>query len=145
MICPRLVGGDRTLGLTPHKTTRWQNLALLPPFPSAHHEVWKENHRKLSRLFFVRSFVHSHSKILQHDLYSEWRPFYIDYNLLKRELKVTIPLLIYPFVHLTPFKSRTTSHNWDATDEQEFTNMLEGELDKIHDFQKAKVCVIVTR
>ena len=25
----------------------------------------------------------------QHDLYYEWRPYYIDYNLLKRELKVT--------------------------------------------------------
>lgn len=25
----------------------------------------------------------------QHDLYNEWRPFYINYNQLKRELKVT--------------------------------------------------------
>lgn len=28
---------------------------------------------------------------VQNDLYSEWRPFYIDYNLLKRELKVKSP------------------------------------------------------
>ncbi|KAI0303588.1 SPX-domain-containing protein [Multifurca ochricompacta] len=62
------------------------------------------------------------------DLYSEWRPFYIDYNLLKRELK-----------------ARTTSHNWNAADEQEFTNMLEGELDKIHDFQKMKTAELSNR
>lgn len=33
----------------------------------------------------------------QTDLYSEWRPFYIDYNLLKRELKVR---LLFPFSSL---------------------------------------------
>ncbi len=26
----------------------------------------------------------------KNDLYSEWRTFYIDYNLLKRELKVCV-------------------------------------------------------
>ncbi|KAI0255140.1 SPX-domain-containing protein [Lactifluus subvellereus] len=65
---------------------------------------------------------------ISHDLYTEWRPFYIDYNLLKRELK-----------------ARTTSHNWNAADEEEFTNMLEGELDKIHDFQKAKTLELSNR
>ncbi|KAI0288826.1 SPX-domain-containing protein [Russula brevipes] len=65
---------------------------------------------------------------ISNDLYTEWRPFYIDYNLLKRELK-----------------ARTTSHNWDATDEEEFTNLLEGELDKIHDFQKAKTTELSNR
>ncbi|KAJ6532056.1 VTC domain-containing protein [Mycena capillaripes] len=55
------------------------------------------------------------------DLYNEWRPFYLDYNLLKRELK-----------------SRTTGRGWSARDETEFTQLLEKELDKIHDFQKAK-------
>lgn len=30
----------------------------------------------------------SHHRNLQTDLYNEWRPFYLDYNLLKRELKV---------------------------------------------------------
>ncbi|KAI0067276.1 SPX-domain-containing protein [Artomyces pyxidatus] len=59
---------------------------------------------------------------ITNDLYSEWQPFYIDYNLLKRELK-----------------ARTTSHSWDSADEHAFTQMLERELDKIHDFQKAKV------
>ena len=135
---------DKTLGLT-YNTTRWQNPALLPRSPSARHEVWKENHRKLPSPISVGPFGHPHSKILQHDLYSEWRPFYIDYSLLKRELKVIIPFWIYSSIHLTPFKARTTSRNWNATDEREFTNMLEGELDKIHDFQKTKVCVIITR
>ncbi|KAG1808457.1 uncharacterized protein BJ212DRAFT_1303058, partial [Suillus subaureus] len=55
------------------------------------------------------------------NLYDEWRPFYIDYNLLKRELK-----------------SRTTSHSWDDKDERDFTTMLKKELDKVHDFQKQK-------
>jgi SPX domain protein involved in polyphosphate accumulation len=58
----------------------------------------------------------------QTSLYAEWRPFYLDYNLLKRELK-----------------DRTTVHDWDAKDEREFTALLEKELDKIHDFQQAKV------
>ncbi|KAF5359692.1 hypothetical protein D9756_003087 [Leucocoprinus leucothites] len=55
------------------------------------------------------------------DLYSEWRPFYIDYNHLKRELK-----------------TRTTGRTWTEKDETEFKNMLEAELDKVHDFQKDK-------
>jgi hypothetical protein len=36
-------------------------------------------------------------------------------------------------------QARTTSTGWSAQDEQYFTQMLEKELDKIHDFQKAKV------
>ncbi|KAI9439785.1 SPX-domain-containing protein [Lactarius indigo] len=65
---------------------------------------------------------------ISNDLYTEWRPFYIDYNLLKRELK-----------------ARITSHGWNAADELEFTNMLEGELDKIHDFQKTKTTELSNR
>ncbi|OBZ72110.1 Vacuolar transporter chaperone 4 [Grifola frondosa] len=60
---------------------------------------------------------------ISNDLYNEWRPYYIDYNLLKRELKAG---------------ARTTSHNWTDEDEREFTAMLEKELDKIHVFQKTK-------
>ncbi|EPQ54223.1 SPX-domain-containing protein [Gloeophyllum trabeum ATCC 11539] len=60
-------------------------------------------------------------KKINNDLYGEWRPFYIDYNRLKRELK-----------------DRTTSKNWTEDDEREFKLMLEHELDKIHDFQKQK-------
>ncbi|KAJ7285218.1 VTC domain-containing protein [Mycena rebaudengoi] len=55
------------------------------------------------------------------DLYNAWRPFYLDYNQLKRELK-----------------DRTTGREWNAKDESEFTVLLERELDKIHDFQKSK-------
>ncbi|KAF8199713.1 VTC domain-containing protein [Pholiota molesta] len=63
------------------------------------------------------------------DLYGEWRPFYLDYNLLKRELK-----------------ARTTSPTgWTEKDEQEFTAMLTTELDKIHDFQKAKTSELSRR
>jgi SPX domain protein involved in polyphosphate accumulation len=53
---------------------------------------------------------------------------------------VSFPIVTHLYPRLTePRKARTTSHNWNAADEAEFTNMLEGELDKIHDFQKAKV------
>ncbi|OJA12596.1 hypothetical protein AZE42_06908 [Rhizopogon vesiculosus] len=62
------------------------------------------------------------------NLYDEWRPFYIDYNLLKRELK-----------------ARTTSHDWDDKDEREFTSMLQIELDKVHDFQKQKTAELSRR
>lgn len=62
------------------------------------------------------------------NLYDEWRPFYIDYNLLKRELK-----------------SRTTSHSWDDKDERDFTTMLKKELDKVHDFQKQKTAELSHR
>ncbi|KAJ3866289.1 VTC domain-containing protein [Lentinula novae-zelandiae] len=62
------------------------------------------------------------------DLYNEWRPFYLDYNSLKRELK-----------------DRTTSHSWDDKDEREFTERLEAELDKIHNFQRAKTSELSRR
>ncbi|KAF8206183.1 VTC domain-containing protein [Mycena galopus ATCC 62051] len=62
------------------------------------------------------------------DLYNEWRPFYLDYNSLKRELK-----------------ARTTGRGWGATDEAEFTALLEKELDKIHDFQKSKTTELSQR
>ncbi|KAL0571002.1 vacuolar transporter chaperone [Marasmius crinis-equi] len=62
------------------------------------------------------------------DLYNEWRPFYLDYNLLKRELK-----------------DRTVARAWTLEDEREFTLKLEKELDKIHDFQKAKTSELARR
>ncbi|KAJ3825681.1 VTC domain-containing protein [Lentinula raphanica] len=62
------------------------------------------------------------------DLYNEWRPFYLDYNSLKRELK-----------------DRTTSHTWDDKDEREFTARLEAELDKIYNFQKEKTSELSRR
>ncbi|KAI6042557.1 SPX-domain-containing protein [Pisolithus marmoratus] len=62
------------------------------------------------------------------DLYNEWRPYYIDYNLLKRELK-----------------KRTSSHVWNGEDEREFTAMLKRELDKVHNFQKQKTTELSNR
>ncbi|KZT29835.1 SPX-domain-containing protein [Neolentinus lepideus HHB14362 ss-1] len=77
-------------------------------------------------------------KKINNDLYGEWRPFYIDYNRLKRELKAgwfpyaaqSNPILITSI--------RTTSRGWTEDDEKDFKTMLEQELDKIHDFQKQK-------
>ncbi|KAF9467991.1 VTC domain-containing protein [Collybia nuda] len=65
---------------------------------------------------------------IRDSLYTEWRPFYLDYNLLKRVLK-----------------ARTTGNGWTARDEEEFISMLEKELDKIHDFQKAKTSELARR
>ncbi|KAK0500451.1 VTC domain-containing protein [Armillaria luteobubalina] len=62
------------------------------------------------------------------DLYNEWRPFYLDYNGLKRELK-----------------ARTTGRTWNEQDEVEFRVRLEKELDKIHDFQKEKASELSCR
>ncbi|KAF8071857.1 VTC domain-containing protein [Lyophyllum atratum] len=61
-------------------------------------------------------------------LYNEWRPYYLDYNKLKRILK-----------------DRTTEGGWTDKDEQEFMEMLEKELDKIHDFQKSKTSELSRR
>ncbi|TFK27790.1 SPX-domain-containing protein [Coprinopsis marcescibilis] len=65
---------------------------------------------------------------ISEDLYSEWRPYYLDYNRLKRELKI-----------------RTTAHAWDQEDERAFKGMLKAELDKIHDFQKDKTSELARR
>ncbi|KIY44049.1 SPX-domain-containing protein [Fistulina hepatica ATCC 64428] len=62
------------------------------------------------------------------DLYNEWRPFYLDYSGLKRELK-----------------RRSLARDWNEQDEQEFTSLLESELDKIHDFQKTKTSELSRR
>jgi SPX domain protein involved in polyphosphate accumulation len=53
-----------------------------------------------------------------------------------------------PSVYLMPVsttQARTTAHNWDEDDEVAFTAMLEKELDKIHDFQQAKVSAHYSR
>ncbi|KIP04473.1 hypothetical protein PHLGIDRAFT_31341 [Phlebiopsis gigantea 11061_1 CR5-6] len=65
---------------------------------------------------------------ITNDLYNEWRSYYLDYNLLKRELK-----------------ARITSHAWSADDERDFIALLEKELDKIHDFQKQKTTELSRR
>ncbi|TFK99433.1 VTC domain-containing protein [Pterulicium gracile] len=65
---------------------------------------------------------------INNDLYNEWRPFYLDYTGLKRELK-----------------DRTVETAWNSDDEHAFTLLLEGELDKIHDFQKFKTSELSRR
>ncbi|KIY69113.1 SPX-domain-containing protein [Cylindrobasidium torrendii FP15055 ss-10] len=62
------------------------------------------------------------------DLYNEWRPFYLDYNGLKRQLK-----------------DRTTGRSWTSQDEKDFTSLLEKELDKIHGFQQNKTSELARR
>ena len=47
--------------------------------------------RTLSLVFFQVGLL-----FFQTDLYNEWRPFYLDYNLLKRELKVKSAILRDP-------------------------------------------------
>ncbi|KAH9928705.1 VTC domain-containing protein [Fomitopsis serialis] len=77
---------------------------------------------------------------ISNDLYNEWRPFYINYNLLKRELKARRSLRHHSW---TP--ERTTAHAWSDDDERDFTAMLEKELDKIHDFQRSKTSELARR
>jgi SPX domain protein involved in polyphosphate accumulation len=55
-------------------------------------------------------------------MYGEWKEQYLDYNGLKMDLK-----------------KGTTRRPWNARDESEFTKKLERELEKIYNFQTAKV------
>ncbi|KAG6862512.1 hypothetical protein C0995_000060 [Termitomyces sp. Mi166 len=61
-------------------------------------------------------------------LYTEWRPYYLDYTALKRMLK-----------------DRMLEGGWSEKDEGQFTTFLESELDKIHDFQKSKASELARR
>ncbi|KAF8589441.1 SPX-domain-containing protein [Ramaria rubella] len=54
-------------------------------------------------------------------MYSEWKDYYLNYNVLKKDLK-----------------RRTSGGSWNARDEKEFTRTLKAELEKIHKFQSAK-------
>ncbi|KAJ8519050.1 hypothetical protein ONZ45_g3940 [Pleurotus djamor] len=66
---------------------------------------------------------------ITNDLYNEWRPFYIDYNRLKQELKL-----------------RTSAvSEWSDKDEEEFRAMLSQELDKVYVFQKDKTLELSRR
>lgn len=55
-------------------------------------------------------------------MYGAWRDEYLDYNGLKVELK-----------------RRTSPGPWTDQDEAEFVRILDAELEKIYEFQKAKV------
>ncbi|KAG5716904.1 Vacuolar transporter chaperone 4 [Termitomyces sp. T112] len=61
-------------------------------------------------------------------LYTEWRPYYLDYTGLKRMLK-----------------DRMFDGGWSEKDEEQFTTFLESELDKIHDFQRDKTSELARR
>ncbi|KAF9007573.1 VTC domain-containing protein [Cyathus striatus] len=78
---------------------------------------------------------------ISNDLYNEWRHYYLDYNLLKRELKVRNP----PSSFSLPPARTISSRGWTESDEQEFKKMLTNELDKIHEFQDSKTLELSRR
>jgi SPX domain protein involved in polyphosphate accumulation len=53
---------------------------------------------------------------LKEGLYPEWRFYYLDYDGLKHQLK-----------------ERTKSNNYQETDEAYYVELLERELEKVHD------------
>lgn len=55
-------------------------------------------------------------------MYGAWRDKYLDYNGLKMELK-----------------RRTSPGPWNNRDERDFVKILNTELEKIYQFQRAKV------
>ena len=61
-----------------------------------HDEVWQENYCQFtSQLGVSRTNI---PLLHQNDLYHEWRPFYLDYTHLKRELKVGSRFLSPPSI-----------------------------------------------
>ncbi|KAF8519535.1 SPX-domain-containing protein [Gautieria morchelliformis] len=65
---------------------------------------------------------------IKEDMYGAWRNEYLDYNGLKTELK-----------------RRTSPGPWSNQDENEFTRILDAELQKIHKFQTAKIQELSSR
>ncbi|KAG8887438.1 vacuolar transporter chaperone, partial [Tulasnella sp. 332] len=63
------------------------------------------------------------------DLYSAWSPYYIDYSGLKKELK----------------RGTADGKKWTNNDETAFKALLEGQLDKIYEFQDGKVKELARR
>ena len=59
---------------------------------------------------------------LKTDIYGEWKDYYLDYSKLKQLLK-----------------DGTLGTRWTPSREREFQQLLEQELEKIHNFQRAKV------
>ncbi|KAI8969126.1 VTC domain-containing protein [Mycotypha africana] len=59
---------------------------------------------------------------LQQETFPPWRLSYINYDVLKKELK-----------------SRQLDHQWNEEDEQDFVHRLENELEKVYDFVSAKL------
>ncbi|KAI9498720.1 VTC domain-containing protein, partial [Zychaea mexicana] len=59
---------------------------------------------------------------LQNEIFPPWRLSYIQYDMLKMELK-----------------QRQMDHGWSEADEQDFSAMLDNELKKVYDFVTAKL------
>ncbi|KZV90563.1 SPX-domain-containing protein [Exidia glandulosa HHB12029] len=65
---------------------------------------------------------------LASERYAAWRPYYLDYNALKKQLK-----------------QRTSEGDWTDADEDHFKALLSSELEKVYTFQKAKTSELVNR
>jgi SPX domain protein involved in polyphosphate accumulation len=65
---------------------------------------------------------------LQKDIFAPWRLSYINYDILKTELK-----------------ARQLDHGWTEQDENDFIQLLENELDKVYDFISAKLGEVEAR
>jgi SPX domain protein involved in polyphosphate accumulation len=65
---------------------------------------------------------------LQQDIFAPWRLSYINYAVLKTELK-----------------GRQLDHGWTDQDEKDFVHLLENELEKVYDFITAKLGEVEAR
>ncbi|KAI8379147.1 VTC domain-containing protein [Radiomyces spectabilis] len=65
---------------------------------------------------------------LQQEIFPPWRLSYIQYDVLKNELK-----------------TRQLDHGWNDHDEREFVRLLENELEKVYDFVTAKLGEVEAR
>ncbi|GAA5809012.1 hypothetical protein MFLAVUS_002413 [Mucor flavus] len=65
---------------------------------------------------------------LQNNIFAPWRLSYINYDVLKTELK-----------------TRQLEHGWTEQDEKDFINLLENELEKVYDFITAKLGEVEAR
>ncbi|OAD73756.1 hypothetical protein PHYBLDRAFT_87308, partial [Phycomyces blakesleeanus NRRL 1555(-)] len=65
---------------------------------------------------------------LQQEIFAPWRLSYIQYDVLKNELK-----------------ARQMDHTWNPQDEKEFVSLLENELEKVYDFVTAKLSEVEAR
>ncbi|CAO3681656.1 unnamed protein product [Umbelopsis ramanniana] len=65
---------------------------------------------------------------LQENVFAPWRLSYMAYDVLKMELK-----------------SRQEDHPWTTQDEEDFIQLLDNELSKVHDFVNAKLAEIDAR
>ncbi|KAI8997786.1 VTC domain-containing protein [Pilobolus umbonatus] len=65
---------------------------------------------------------------LQQDIFAPWRLSYINYDVLKTELK-----------------ARQLDHGWTDQDEKDFIHLLTNELDKVYDFVCAKLTEVEAR